>query len=132
MAKIKSAGRPVVNHDAADKRVYRRELCMGDTANGDHTSVSVNSKPLSSFVESASLRTTQRYDWATGTVRTEQLDVLDNARRNITCLHVRPVTNGRHMESERPYGNMSMGMPAMATPSSNKSPLTRSRKNRGK
>lgn len=101
---------------------------MGDTSNGDHTSIPINSKPLSSFVESASLRTTQRYDWQTGTVKTEQLDVLDNARRSMSTLCIRPVTNGRHMESERPYGNMAMGMTAVPV----SSPLNRSRKNRGK
>ena len=127
MAKVKSTITGTVNHSKADDRVYRREICAGTTADGTHITAMSNSKPLSSFVESASLRTTQRYDWQTGTVKTEQLDVLDNARRNITNLHVRPVTNGRHCESDRPYGNMAMGM-AVPTPS----PLSRSRKNRGK
>jgi len=112
MAKIRSTITGTVNHAMADKRAYRRDIPLGDI------NVPANSHPLSSMVESASLRSTERYDWQTGTFKREQLDVVDNARRNINTLKIRPVTNARHCDESSctnspMYGGMYGGMMAM-------------------
>jgi hypothetical protein len=72
-----------VNHSKADKSVYRRELNVSETANGDTVSLSTNSLPLSSLVQSSSLRERDRYNWKTGEVVKEKMDVLTNAQAAI-------------------------------------------------
>ena len=102
-----------VNHNKADDRVYRRQVSIGTTADGTHCYDATNSHPLSSLVEDASIRTTDRYDWATGTMHKEKIDILSNAKANINTLKVRPVTNARHYEEpDCPWNRC---QPAMAT-----------------
>ena len=104
-----------VNHNKADDRVYRRQVSIGTTADGTHCYDATNSHPLSSMIEDASVRTTDRYDWATGTMHKEKIDILSNAKANINTLKVRPVTNARHYEEpDCPWNPWNRCQPAMA------------------
>jgi hypothetical protein len=101
MAKIKATLTGTINHTKAYDRVHHREQCLSMTRDDSTVHAQVNSRPLSSMIESGSVRTTERYDWKTGTMRKESLDVIDNAKRNINTLKVHPVTNARQYEEAK-------------------------------
>jgi hypothetical protein len=102
MAKIKSTltGGSTVNHKKAYDRIYHREDCVGTTRDGIHVYAQVNSHPLDSMVESASVRTTSGYDWKTGEFKKKKLDIVQNAKNNINYLSVHPVTNARQCKND--------------------------------
>ena len=103
MAKIKATltGGSTVNHKAAYDRIRHREQCLATTHDDMAVHAQVNSIPLSSVVESASVRTVDEYDWKTGQMKKRSLDVIENAKRNINTLKVHPVTNARHDEVDK-------------------------------
>ena len=106
MAKIKSTLTGTVNHTKASDRIRHREECVGTTRDNTTVHTQTNSRPLSSMIESASVRTVGEYDWKTGTMKKRSLDVISNAKRNINTLKVHPVTNARNYEDDKPSGGM--------------------------
>jgi hypothetical protein len=72
--------------------------------------------PLNTWVDPASVRTHQRYDWRTGTMETIHADVLDNARSHMARLKTRTVTSARtHPDRDDMWGcNVGMAAPAPA------------------
>jgi hypothetical protein len=117
MAKIRSTitgGASGDFHSKAYAAVHHRDICSGSTRDGTHVPVPVNSHTLDSMVEQDSLRTTNVYDYQTGTFSQRKLDIVENARANINRLKIHPVTNGRHEESEKmpTWGVMATPAPA--------------------
>jgi hypothetical protein len=112
MAKIKSTLTGTASgFDRAYSTVYRSETCAG-MGGGDHVLVQTNSRPLSTVVESSSLRSRLDYNWKSGTYTRKNLDIVENARANINSLRIHPVTNGRHEASEKMQSWMGMGVQA--------------------
>ena len=115
-------------HGSAYKRVHHRDSTCMTTANGTHVGIPSNSLALNDFVESASIRSKVVYDWQSGTYRQEKLDIVENGHTQINRLRVHPVTNGRHMESEK---IPTWGMAVPSVPSVIKT-NTKIKKKRGK
>lgn len=118
MAKIKSTlTGTALGQCEANSRIHRSESCVGTTRDGTHVYAQTSARPLNDFVESASVRSVVNYDWRSGQYKRKELDIVENGRRNINSLCIRPVTNGRHVPSEE---MPSYGM-AVAVPSNPKS-----------
>jgi hypothetical protein len=102
-------------HGKAYSRIHHRDSSCMTTANGTHVGVPSNSLALNNFVESDSVRSKVVYDWQSGTYRQEKLDIVENGHAQINRLRIQPVTNGRHVESEKMQGNRGWAV-EMATP----------------
>jgi len=133
MAKIKSTlTGPARGQAEAYKRIHRSESCVGPIADGTDVHIQTSRRPLSAFVESDSLRSVVEYDWKTGTYARRQLDIVENARRQIRSLKVRPVTNGHHVPSEEmPNYGIGMAVASTPAPASTSSSSLRKKKKRG-
>jgi hypothetical protein len=97
---LKTSDRKRDQHDAAySDHINHREAPIA-SAGADIVHAQVTSRPLNEFVQKASLRTTDIYDWKTGTIQRKALDVMENAVRHQDTLHIRTVTSGRHDKKE--------------------------------
>ena len=111
-----SSGNPV-NHDQADARIHRREGCIGVTSRSE-SYAQVNSRPLNEFVQKASLRQEEAYDYKTGMFVKRDMDILTNAQRQVNTLRIKTVTSGRQerqKDKEKKYPNRMYGS-APSTP----------------
>jgi sulfate adenylyltransferase subunit 1 (EFTu-like GTPase family) len=125
MAKIKST--ITGTYEQVYKRIHRSEVCAGG-AGDTLVHVQSNSRPLSALVESASVRETDRYDWKTGRMVKEKLDVISNAKRNINTPKIHPVTNARNYADDSRSSGMNMTAPCCEYGYGNQTPAPRGRR----
>ena len=118
-------------HAGVYSHMHRAEICAG-MGGGTHVMAQSNSRPLTDFVESASIRSVPRYDWMNGTMTREPLDIVSNAHRNLNTLKIRPVTNARHFKDQENEYCYPAVQSVPANPKQSKSSKSKSRSRKGK